>query len=744
MGRRLHLVLPLIVLILGVGLRAWDPQPVREFRDSTFDILQKLQPRDYDEGLPVRIVAIDDASLARYGQWPWPRSLLARLVEKLADYGAAAVAFDVLFAEPDRSSPARIVDQLPAGPARQLLEAEIANGGLPDNDQLFAAAMQRVPVVLAIVPTDKQADDTIYDSKSGFSFKGESPARYVRSYLGAVGPIPELVAAAGGLGSIRVVRGSDGVVRHIALFAQAGAEIYPSLALQAVRLAIGARNILVKTSGSDQVAGSAGFTGVQAIRVQNNKSGVKIDIETDPNGELWLYDTGSQAHRYVSAEAVLDGSVDPALLAGNIVYVGATAQALFDNLATPTAGAMPGVELHAQATEQMLTHSYLSRPKWADTWETIGAAVVGLLILLCFAVRRIGAFWAAVLGFVLVATGLGGAWYAFTALHFLLDPVTGSAIGLLVYATAGITAYLESEKQRQEVRTAFGQYVSPDVVARIAENPRKVSLGGEARELTLLFCDVRGFTTLSEKLDPQALTRLINRFLTEMSDALLRSGGTIDKYMGDCVMGFWNAPLDVPHHPARACEAVLDMRRRLVALNEALAKEGDGALKLGVGIGVNSGNCSVGNMGSAQRLAYTAVGDNVNLASRLESLTRLYGVDCLVSEAVTLDAPDFTFLEVDRIRVKGRVQPVTVFALLGHSADLGQDSLAAVLGVKAFLEPFRAGDWAACEAALATLAPILGGTALAGLLPRYRERLDEMKDRPAPEGWDGVYTAREK
>ncbi len=742
MRRRLHLILPLIVLILGVGLRSWDPQALHEFRESTFDILQRLSPRPYDASLPVRIVAIDDASLARYGQWPWPRSLLAKLVEKLADYGAAAVGFDVLFAEPDRSSPARVVDQLPPGPARDALEAEIANGHLPDNDQLFAQAMARVPVVLAVVPTNEQADDITYSSKSGFSFVGESPARYVTAYVGAVGPIPELVEGASGLGTIGVIRGTDGTIRHIALVANAGDEVYPSLALQAVRLAIGARNILVKTSGSNNVAGSSEDTGVQAIRVQNNQAGVKFDIQTDPRGELWLYDTGHQPQRYVSAEAVLEGTVDPKLIAGSIVYIGATAKTLFDNLATPTSGAMPGVEIHAQSTEQILTRTYLSRPKWADKWETLGAAGLGLLVLLSFGIRRIGAFGAALIGFVLVAAGMGGAWYAFTSLHFLVDPLTASTIGLLVYATAGITGYLESEKQRREVRTAFGQYVSPEVVARIAENPRKVSLGGEAREMTLLFCDVRGFTTLSEKLDPQALTRLINRFLTEMSDALLASGGTIDKYMGDCVMGFWNAPLDVPDHPAHACAAVLDMRRRLVGLNQALADEG--GLHLGVGIGVNSGNCSVGNMGSAQRLAYTAVGDNVNLASRLEGLTRLYGVDCLMSEATTLGAPDYTFLEVDRIRVKGRVQPVTVFALLGRSDQLGGEALTAVLGVKAFLDPFRAGDWPAAAAALAALEPILTGGPLAGLLARYRERLAEVQGQPAPEDWEGVYIAREK
>jgi len=737
MRRRLPIILPLLVLILGVALRIWDPTVLREFRYRAFDLFQRLEPRDYDVGLPVRVVAIDDESLARHGQWPWSRDLLAALVDRLRDYGAAAIAFDVIFPEPDRSSPAALVHQLPPGAARDALEAALASGALLDNDQRFAVAIAAAPVVLGFAMTTDATTQQV-ERKSGLSFVGESPLPYVWRFPGTLGSLPLLAAAAAGQGSFTVIKDGDGTIRRIPVIMAAGETIHPSLPAEALRVAQGARNIIVKVSGSVDAEASGGATGVQAVRIG------KVTVETVPSGELWLYDTGPQAARFLPAWQVLDGSADAALLAGNVVFVGSTAVGLFDAHATPLAGQAPGVEQHAQAVEQMLTQSFLSRPLWAEPAEIGAVAGIGFLVLLCFVIRRVGAAWAAGLGFLLVAAGLGAAWYAFTVEHFLLDPLTPSAVGLLVYATAGITGFLESERQKREVRLAFGQYVSPEVVARIAANPTKVKLGGEARELTLLFCDVRGFTTLSEKLDPQALTRLINRFLTEMSDALLASGGTIDKYMGDCVMGFWNAPLDVPDHPARACAAVLDMRHRLTRLNEALAAEGEGGLTLGVGIGVNSGTCSVGNMGSAQRLAYTAVGDNVNLASRLEGLTRLYGVDCLVSEATTLGAPDFTFLEVDSIRVKGRVQPVTVFALLGRNEELGQEALAAVLGVKAFLQPFRAGDWAAAAAALAALEPLLAGGPLAGLLSRYRERLDEVKDRPAPEGWDGVYTAREK
>lgn len=742
MRRHLPILLPLLVLLLGVALRVADPQVLRELRHRTFDILQQFDPRPYDPALPVRIVAIDEASLAAFGQWPWPRQLLAELVERLTAAGAAAIAFDVIFSEPDRASPAALLAQLPPGAARDALEQALADGSLQDSDRRFAEALAAAPSVLALVLSVDPAVRALPEPKNGYSFVGESPLPYIYRFTGAVTPLPELLEAAKGLGSIRVLMDRDGTLRRIAMIAAAGETVYPTLSLEALRVALGAPGITVRTLGNANVEGSAELTGVRAIRV--GRGGNAFTVETEPRGELWLYDSGHQPARYVSAAEVLHGTVDPALLTGNVVFVGSTAAGLFDNVTTPIAGSMPGVEAHAQATEQILTQTFLSRPLWAELAEIGAVLLLGGLILLCFAIRQVGAFWAAVLGALLVAAGLGGAWYAFTAERFLLDPLTPSVVGLLVYATAGVTGYLESERKRREVRQAFGQYVSPEVVARIAENPAKVPLGGEARALTLLFCDVRGFTSLSEKLDPQTLTRLINRFLTEMSEALLASGGTIDKYMGDCVMGFWNAPLDVPDHAARACGGVLEMRRRLAALNALLAAESGGALTLGVGIGLNSGPCSVGNMGSAQRLAYTAVGDNVNLASRLEGLTRLYGLDCLVSESTREAAPDFAFLEVDRIRVKGREQPVTVFALLGRgeAAEAAAAPLAQAVG--AFLAAFRAGDWAAAQTALDTLGPLLAEGPLAGLLPRYRERLTEMAGGAAPEGWDGVYSAREK
>ena len=741
MRKSLPLLLPFLVLLLGVGLRFWDPSLLRDLRYRAFDVFQQLHPRAYDPALPVRVVAIDEASLQQHGQWPWSRSLLAALVEKLTAAGAAAIAFDVIFPEPDRSSVTVLMQGMADGPARQALELALASGALVDHDQAFGQAIAAGPVVLAVAMSRAANASPPPPPKVGISFRGESPLAYVQHFPGAIASLAQFNEAASGLGSIDIIKDRDGKIRRIPLLVASDGLLYPSLAVEALRVAQDSRELSVKTSGAVQAAESGAATGVLAVRAG------RVILQTVPGGELWLYDAGHQETRFISAAAVLDGSADPALLKDSIIFIGATAAGLFDAHSTPLSALVPGVEQHAQAVEQALMQVFLARPVWAELAELLAVLVVGLLVLACFFVARLGPLWSAVLGFVAAILAVGTAWYAFVVEHLLLDPLTPSAVGLAVYGTTAVTSFLESERRRREVREAFGHYVSPAVVARIAENPRQVNLGGESRELTILFCDIRGFTSLSERLDPEALTRLINRFLTAMSTAVLESGGTIDKYIGDCLMGFWNAPLDVPDHAAQAAATVLEMRRRLLLLNRDLRSETSKAAapQLAVGIGVNTGLCSVGNMGSVQRLAYTCVGDAVNLAARLEGLTKLYGLDCLFSEstASAASAAGFALMEVDRIRVKGKEQATSVYALLGRAAE-GRALAPLADAVGRFLKEYRAGDWAKAAAALESLAPLAAGGPYAGLLRRLTERLSEVANEPPRAEWDGIFIATEK
>lgn len=739
LGRRVFLLVPLAVLAVGVGLRILDPQPLQELRLRAFDFYQRVLPRAPSE-VSVKVVEIDEESLRRLGQWPWPRSLMARVTERLGAAGPRAVVFTPLFAEPDRLSLTAISEWLPES-VRLAVELAQAAGEVKEPDDHFAEALAATPSVIGFVLTAAVTDHDPPQLRTGISFKGESPLAYLPTLSGWVPALPALEAAASGYGALTLLVDSDGVVRRMGMLYAAEGEIFPALTLEALRVAGKGRGILLKTSGQSDVAKSGGETGVQAIRAGRST------IETTPNASLWLYDRRPDPAMRIPAWKLLEGDLPPETFEDAIVLVGVTASGLGDRHTTPLSAALPGVVLQAHAVEQVLAGAYLLRPAWSDGAEILAVLAVGLLVLLPFALLRDGALLSGFIGFAVVLAGAGFALWAFRSWQLLFDPVAPALIGLAVFGTAGIARLVVSEQRRRQVRSAFGQFVSPEVVAKIAEDPGAARLEGATRDLTLLFCDIRGFTSLSEHLPPETLAQLINRFLTQMSQAVLDQHGTIDKYIGDCLMAFWNAPVDVPNHEAAACATVLEMRRRLDALNLALAAEQQGANppQLAVGIGLNSGRCSVGNMGSQFRLAYTAMGDAVNLAARLEGMTRLYGLDCLISRSTQQAAEDFCFLEIDRIQVKGRSQPETVYALLGDRSLLESADVALLSDLQTrFLSAYRARDWATAEDLLSGLADFAPSYGLAGVVKLFDSRLEQLQRDPPGSDWDGVFVATTK
>jgi adenylate cyclase len=405
---------------------------------------------------------------------------------------------------------------------------------------------------------------------------------------------------------------------------------------------------------------------------------------------------------------------------------------------------MPGVEVHAQAIEQILSGRFLVRPDWAEGAELL--YLVGFGVILILVLRKVGALASAAVGLIAAAVAVAVSWQSFVVVGFLLDPVIPVAATIAVYGAATLVSYLNAERGRREVRTAFSQYLAPALVERLAADPTQLKLGGETRDMTFLFCDVRGFTTISEgfKSDPQGLTRLINRFLTPMTDAILARRGTIDKYMGDCIMAFWNAPLDDAEHAANACRAALDMRAALIQLNQRLADEAEADGRrfapLGIGIGLNSGTVVVGNMGSDQRFDYSVLGDAVNLASRLEGQSKTYGVDIVAGTDTQANAPGFAWLELDLIAVKGKDEAVRVYALRAAAPDDDHMALAAVQD--GLLAAFRAQAWDKALAAVSharALAPDLSH-----LWDLYAERIAGYRVEPPGPDWDGVYVAKTK
>jgi adenylate cyclase len=728
---------PFGMLALAVGLRLAQPQLVQEARLKVFDSFNRLHPRPY-EAAPVRVVDLDDESLTRVGQWPWPRTVVARMVERLGELGAAVVAFDVVFAEPDRTSPELVLPSWPETPevrkARELLRS------LPSHDDVLAQAFRGMRVVTGFVLT-AEPGGRAPEPKAGFSWGGDDPSVFLPAFPGTVLNLPQLEQAASGNGSFAITADVDGLYRRAPLLFRHEGKLLPSLAAEALRLAVGGNTFLVKSAGASGELAFGEQTGITHVRIPP-----AFTIPTDSQGRVWLHFTEPRPERYVPAWQVMEGSADPALLEGHIVFVGTSAAGLKDLRPTPVDPVAPGVVVHAELAEQVLLDHFLSRPDWADGAEVVYLTALGLLLIVLL--PRAGAFWSAPVGLGAVGLVIGLSWYAYVNWRWLLDPVYPSFAILLVYLAGSAVGFLRSEVARRQVRGAFAHYLAPALVEELSRNPEKLQLGGEMREMTLLFSDIRGFTTISEQLEPTQLTHLMNRFLTPMTQVILERRGTIDKYMGDCIMAFWNAPLDDPGHPLHACEAALAMVDALAELNERLQKEAEEQGRkqppIRIGIGLNTGACCVGNMGSDQRFDYSVISDEVNLASRLEGQSKNYGVTIVIGENTQVRVErTFATLELDLIRVKGKTRPVRIHTLLGgRERRVDPQFLQLVAKQGEMLKAYRGQEWTRAAELLEECRGLEPG--LAGLWELYAERIEECRAHPPGPDWDGVYTATTK
>ncbi|NIA69920.1 adenylate/guanylate cyclase domain-containing protein [Pelagibius litoralis] len=732
-------VLGLSLLLPLLALRVWDPAPLEILRLKIFDLYQIAQPRE-PTMQPAIIVDIDEESLAEIGQWPWPRTEVARMVAQLREAGAVAIAFDVVFAEPDRTSPALYAESLGG------LEPEVAAAlrALPSNDEVLARELAQTRLVLGQSGYHRNVTgkESAPQPKVPLATIGGDPRPYLFRFPALVRNTPVLDEAAPGRAVFNLVPGSDGVVRRVPAFVVAAGEIVPSLTVELLRLATGGNAFAIKTNEA----------GISAFVVGG------VEVPTDRHGRLWMYYAKSRPELYVSARELLAGSVPTERLAGKLVLIGTSAAGLFDIKATPLQDRVPGVEVHAQMLEMILSGQLLLRPNYALGAELLMLAAVALTMIALVPV--LGAALTLLLGALVAAALWTASWFLFTGEGLLIDvayPLIGS---FAVFTLLVFTNYLREEGRRQRVRSAFRQYLSPTLVDQLANEPDRLVLGGESREMTVLFSDVRGFTSISERLQdrPQELTRLMNRLLTPLTAEIMENNGTIDKYMGDAVMAFWNAPLPDADHVFNACKAALAMLEALERLNEALVQEareagGGEAMCMNVGIGINTGTCVVGNMGSEQRFDYSVLGDAVNLASRLEGQCKTYGASIILGEATAaVLGTEGVLVELDMIRVKGKREPQRIFALLGGAAlpDApalmdGNDVRATTGGIAEVLAAYRAQDW---DRALQMIDGLAGRRlALLDLdvfLPMYRRRIENFRRRPPPADWDGVFTAETK
>jgi adenylate cyclase len=729
-------LLGLALILALIGLRIADPVFVSTIRNQSFDFLQRLKPRPQLDQ-PIVIVDIDERSLQQVGQWPWPRSEVAALVDRLTAMGAIAIGFDVVFAEPDRLSPDRIAADNPDLP--ESVRAGLA--ALPSNEEVMADAVRRSRVIVG--ETSARGSEVAEAGGQGaiadtpYAALGSDPLRHILHFQKLVQNIKIISDAAAGHGVFTVDPDPDGVFRRMPLV---------MVVEKAVRLGLSAEILRIATGGQ-AFATRADEAGLTSIVVGG------VAVPTDGQGKVWPWFNASRRDRYVSAGAVLSGEAPVQSIAGHMVLIGTSAVGLEDFRATPVATFMPGVEIHAQIMENILGQQLLSRPNYAIGMEIVFIALFGLLIV--WLVPKLGAAYASVAAISVLAVFAGGSLWAFTSERMLIDatfPFASLTALFMVMATAN---YLREERQKREIRRAFGQYLSPSLVDRLADDPSRLVLGGETRDLTLLFTDVRGFTTISEsyKAFPQGLTRLMNRFLTALSQPILERDGTIDKYMGDAIMAFWNAPVDLPDHAARACRAALDMIRKVDDLNEKMLDETKANPdqpyhRIKIGIGINTGTCVVGNMGSDMRFDYTALGDTVNLASRLEGQSKPYGLSVILGDGTAQTvAAELATIEIDLIRVKGKTEPERIHALLGEETLARSEGFLALRRVNGdMLESYRGQRWEEARGRVDAMAPLAAaiGADLDDYLDLCRSRIDGFVLNPPGQDWDGVYTATSK
>ena len=727
----------LVMTLLVLFIHVWQPSVLTTLGNVVFDSYQRMWPRPYEDA-GVRVVDIDDETIRRLGQWPWPRTQTADLTQRLADAGAAVIAYDAVYSEPDRTSPARVAEILRQNPAATSDFAEIA--ALADHDAIFGDVMATTPTVAGYFLT-RQKNAARPIEAAGVVVSGTPPLEALPNFSGSIPTLPIIAGRAPGAGFVSIIGDRDGIIRAAPLLARIDDRIVPSLSLEALRVAQGAGSIQVRsTDGSGEVSG--GQVGVVAVRTGD------FEAPTTYNGELWMHFTRDVPERVVPAWRILTGDLPPdemkRLFEGQIVFVGAGAVGLRDLISTPIRERELGVLVHAQAAEQMILGKFLSRPDWALGLERILLVLLG--VGLSFLGPILGAVRSGAVALAALVGMLATSWFSFRYAGLLLEPTIPILTVAGVYTTVTSLSFWREEKSRAYIHDAFDKYLSPELVDRIASDPSQLELGGEERDMTVMFSDIRSFSRISEKMAPQQLIAFLIELLTPLTDALLARKATLDKYIGDAILAFWNAPLDDPDQYANAAHSALDMIRAMQDLNTRKnGLVGPWPGEVTIGIGLNAGRCCVGNMGSKRRLSYSLIGDAVNLASRLEGLTKIYGVPILMGHTLAKNIPEFAVIEVDAVRVVGREAPERIYALLGRPEDTADEGFKiASTAFAAMLNAYRAQDWDAASAVLAKAREAGEPFGVEKLAALYETRIARFRETPPGPDWDGVYEATEK
>ena len=650
------LLIGVLVTLTLLGMRLLDPNTLSTLRGSGFDTLQRIWPRQNGSAQPVRIVDIDEASLKKLGQWPWPRTELAKLVNELNELGAAAIVFDIIFPEPDRMSPDRIFED----PAVKLAFGHSGlaeSASLPNNDAIFAKAISGRPVVLAFAGSAGALDRPL-PSKAGFAQTGSPALNAVPTISHVIQNIAVLNEAAPGLGDINLdLRGDQGITRQIPLLLSDGKSFYPSLVLESLRIAQSVDTYVVNASPDTENA-------IDSIRIG------ELEFPVADNGQLSIYYSHNTPELYVSAEQIISGTAREALrpkIAGHIVLIGTSAVGLLDTRTSSLGEAIPGVSVHAQALQQILSGAFLKRPEWAAASEYYVVGLAGLLItvgMLLFRPVPIVASLVAIIALLVFSTA-----YAFRSFGVLIDVTFPILAIATIFLTTIAFKLLVTDREGRQLRNVFSHYVAPSILAEIENNPKSLKLGGETRDVTVMFVDIQNFTPLGEKLEPEVLVAVVNNLLSTCCAGILAKGGTIDKFIGDAVMAFWNAPIAQKDHQYLASLAALQIQNRMEAFNADVANrsllEPLGLWPISVRVGLASGPAIVGNMGSLERFDYSVLGETVNIASRAEGICKDVGHNIVIAGSLHEKTKSLAVIDAGTVRVRGKSLKIPIHLVLG-------------------------------------------------------------------------------
>jgi adenylate cyclase len=732
--------LSLVLFFLGDAAKFYRLGFVQFVDAKLYDYrLLFTMPRTADERIV--ILDIDEKSLKEEGRWPWSRDKLSVLMDELFDhYGVAVVGFDVVFAEKDTSSGLNVLQELGRNQLKGVPQFQSALAQIQpqlEYDSLFASKIKNRNVVLGYFFTqsakggEKSVSGALPDPQfPPGTFKGR-PISFVQ-FDSYGGNLPELQQNAAGSGHFIQAPDTDGVVRRVPMIVEYEGAYYESLSLAVVRTVLGMPKLVPGyATGKDK-----NYGGLEWLTLESPQGDLRIPVDAEV-GTLVPYRGGRGTFKYISVSDALHERVAQTDLQNKIVLVGTSASGLMDVRSTPVDAVYPGVEVHANMISGILSQNIKQNPPYV-----LGANVLLLLVVgvaLAVLLPMLSAIYGTLLsaGVLLLEIVVNGTVWQYG--NMALPLAGGLIMVLLLFALNMTYGYFTESRTKRQLAGLFGQYVPSELVDEMSKNPEQVSMEGESREMTILFSDVRGFTTISEGLEPKDLSLLMNEFLTPLSHVIYSHRGTIDKYMGDCIMAFWGAPLPDMRHAFHAVQSGLEMQRALKALQPKFKERGWPEIHIGVGI--NTGRVSVGNMGSEVRVAYTVMGDAVNLASRLEGITKEYGVGVLVGEHTKEAVPEFVYRELDLVRVKGKDKPVAIFEPLGLVGEIEQAVLDEVKLFQQALRMYRKQDWDRAELQLFNLLKIVPGTKLYEV---YAERVAHYRNDPPGENWDGVFVFKTK